>query len=138
MTVLNHKLKKPLNNPDVVDTQGTLFTFLFSAIIGGIYAGILSAVRPHPSEVPNSVNTSVYASNQWMPLDRSKISQGGLQIAAICWTIGIGILSSLAVGLIFYLSSNLSANEVFNDSTFAEVADEDNDVKDTPEPATHY
>jgi hypothetical protein len=27
---------------------------------------------------------------------------------------------------------------VFNDSTFAEVADEDNDVKDTPEPATHY
>jgi hypothetical protein len=56
VTVLNHKLKKPLNNPDVVDTQGTLFTFVFSAIIDGIYAGLLSAVRPHPSEVPNSVN----------------------------------------------------------------------------------
>jgi hypothetical protein len=138
VTVLNHKLKKPLNNPDVVDTQGTLFTFLFSAIIGGIYAGILAAVRPHPSEVPNSVNTSVYASNQWMPSDRSRISQGGLQIAAICWTIGIGILSSLAVGLIFYFSTNLSINEVFNDSTFAEVADEDNDVKDTPEPANYH
>ncbi len=73
-----------------------------------------------------------------MPLDRSKISQGGLQIAAICWTIGIGILSSLAVGLIFYFSCNLSTNEVFNDSTFAEVADEDNDVKDTPEPANYH
>jgi hypothetical protein len=44
----------------------------------------------------------------------------------------------LAVGLIFYFSTNLSINEVFNDSTFAEVADEDNDVKDTPEPANYH
>ena len=107
---MNHKLKKPLNNPDVVDTQGTLFTFFFSAVIGGIYAGILSAVYPYPSEVPSSVNTWTSASNQWLPGDRSKISQGGLQIAAICWSIAIGILSSLAVGLIFYLSSDLSSD----------------------------
>jgi hypothetical protein len=126
---MNHKLKKPLNNPDVVDTQGTLFTFFFSAVIGGIYAGILSAVYPYPSEVPSSVNTWTSASNQWLPADRSKISQGGIQIAAICWSIAIGILSSLAVGLILYLSSDLSSDEVFNDSTFAEVADEQHDAE---------
>ena len=125
---MNNKLKKPLNNPDVVDTQGTLFTFFFSAVIGGIYSGILSAVYPYPSEVPSSVNTWTSASNQWLPGERSKISQGGLQIAAICWSIGIGVLSSLAVGLIFYLSSDLNSDEVFNDSTFAEVADENHDA----------
>lgn len=49
-------------------------------------------------------------------------------MAAVCWSIAIGILSSLAVGLIFYLSSDLSSDEVFNDSTFAEVADENHDA----------
>lgn len=47
VTLLNHKLKKPLNNPDVIDTQGTLFTFFTSALIGGIYAAILAAVYPY-------------------------------------------------------------------------------------------
>lgn len=116
---MNHKLKKPLNNPDVVDTQGTLYTFLFSSIIGGIYSAILMAVYPYPSEVPTSVNTWTSASNQWLPYGRSKIAQGGLQIAAVCWTIGIGILSSLAVAFIFYFSSELNSAEIFNDGTFA-------------------
>lgn len=110
VTVLNHKLKKPLNNPDVVDTQGTLFTFFFSALIGGIYSGILAAVYPYPSEIPATVNTWGLADNQWLPYGRTKISQGGLQIAAICWSIAIGILSSLAVAFIFYFTSDLNSN----------------------------
>lgn len=111
ITLLNHKLKKPLNNPDVVDTQGTLFTFFFSAVIGGIYSAILAVVYPYASEVPSSVNTWISASptNQWLPSGRTKFTQGGLQMAAVCWSIGIGLLSSLAVGLILYFTSDLSA-----------------------------
>lgn len=119
VTLLNHKLKKPLNNPDVIDTQGTLFTFLFSSIIGGIYSAIMMAVYPYPSEVPTSVNTWTSANNQWLPYDRTKFSQGGLQLAAVCWTVGVGVLSSIAVALIFYFTTELSAEEVFNDGTFA-------------------
>jgi hypothetical protein len=105
---MNHKLKRPLNNPDVVDTQGTLFTFFFSAFIGGIYSAILAAVYPYGSEVPSSVNSWTYnAGNQWLPYNRTKFYQGGIQLAAICWSIGIGMLSSLAVGFILYLSSEL-------------------------------
>jgi len=120
VTILNHKLKKPLNNPDVIDTQGTLYTFFASALIGGIYAAILAAVYPYASETPTSVNTWVSSNaNQWLPYDRTKISQGGLQIAAVCWTIGIGLLSSIAVAFIFYFTTELSADQVFNDATFA-------------------
>lgn len=128
VTILNHKLKKPLNNPEVIDTQGTLYTFFFSALIGAIYSGILAAVYPYASEVPTSVNSWTSSGvNQWLPYGRSKISQGGLQIAALCWSVGIGLLSSIAVAFIFYFSTDLSAGEVFNDGTFAEVSDEAND-----------
>jgi hypothetical protein len=107
---LNHKLKKPLNNPDVVDTQGTLYTFFVAALIGAIYSGVLEAVYPYASESPTSVNTwTTVASNQWLPTNRSKIFQGGLQIAALCWTIAIGLLSSLAVSFIFYFTTELSS-----------------------------
>ena len=109
-----------MNNPDVIDTQGTLYTFFTSALIGGIYSAILAAVYPYASEVPTSVNTWTSSNvNQWLPYDRSKISQGGLQIAAICWSIGIGLLSSIAVAFIFYFTTELSADQVFNDATFA-------------------
>lgn len=128
ITFLNYKLKKPLNNPEVVDTQGTIWTFFFAALIGAIYAAILSAVRPYSSEFPLSVNTwTMSDANLWLPSDRSKITQGGLQIAALCWTVGIGLLSSVAVAIIFYFSSELTSDEVFNDATFAEISDDHED-----------
>jgi len=119
VTIMNHKFKKPLNNPDVNDTQGTLFTFFVSALFGGIYSAILAAVYPYPSEVPTSVNTWASNTNQWLPRNRTKYEQGGLQIAAVCWTIGIGVLSGLAVALIVYFTTNLNSDEVFNDDTYA-------------------
>ena len=122
---MNHKLKKPLNNPEVIDTQGTLYTFFASALIGGIYSAILAAVYPYSSEIPTSVNTWVASNtNQWLPYGRSKITQGGLQIAAICWSIGIGLLSAIGVAFILYFTTELQADQVFNDATFAEVSDE--------------
>lgn len=50
-------VKKPLNNPAVFDSHGTLFTFFIAALIGGLYSAILAAVYPYPSEVPTSVST---------------------------------------------------------------------------------
>ncbi len=120
---MNHKLKKPLNNPDVFDTQGVLYTFFMASLIGGIYSAILAACRPHASEIPVTNYTTVSANNQWLPYDRSPITQGGLQIAAVCWSIGIGVLSSIAVALISYLTTDLTDLEVFNDAAFAEVSD---------------
>ena len=54
---MNHKLKKSLNNPDVVDTQGTLYTFFTAALIGGIYSGCLAAVFPYGAESPTGTNS---------------------------------------------------------------------------------
>lgn len=57
-TILNHKLKKPLNNPDVIDTNGTIFTFWTAALLGGIYSAILAAFYCWGPDVVTSVNTS--------------------------------------------------------------------------------
>jgi len=57
VTIMNHKLKKSLNNPDVVDTQGTLYTFFTAALIGGIYSGCLAAVFPYGAESPTGTNS---------------------------------------------------------------------------------
>lgn len=110
VTILNNKAKFELNNPAVYDTHGTLFTFFTAAVIGGIYSAILCAVYPYPSEVPDSVNTWIsYGFNQWLPNERSKIGQGALQIAALFWTIGIGMLSAIAPAFIFYFTTDLTA-----------------------------
>ena len=125
VTLLNHKLKKPLNNPEVIDTQGTLYTFFASALFGGIYSAILAAVYPYASEVPISVNTWASSNaNQWLPYNRTKFTQGGLQVAATFWSIGIGLLSAIGVAFILYFTTELQADQVFNDATFAEVSDE--------------
>jgi len=47
-----------------------------------------------------------------------------MQLAATFISIAIGVLSSLATALIIYLTTDFSAEQVFNDSTFAEIADE--------------
>jgi hypothetical protein len=83
VTLLNHYAKKPLNNPEVIDTHGTLYTFFVAALIGGIYSAILSAVYPYPTDIPTSVNTWTNSGpNQWLPFARSKIGQGAMQIAS--------------------------------------------------------
>jgi hypothetical protein len=56
-TILNHKLKKPLNNPEVVDTQGTLFTFFTASLFGGIYSAILAAVFPWGPNMATASNS---------------------------------------------------------------------------------
>lgn len=107
--MLNNKVKIPLNNPSVYDTNGILFTFFVASLIGGFYSAILSAVYPYPSDVPTSVNTwTTDAPDQWLPSDRSKIGQGALQVAATFWSIGIGILSAIAPAFIFYFLTDLS------------------------------
>jgi hypothetical protein len=109
VTLLNHYAKKPLNNPEVIDTHGTLYTFFVAALIGGIYSAILSAVYPYPTDIPTSVNTWTNSGpNQWLPFARSKIGQGAMQIAATFWSIGIGLLSSIAVAFILYFTTELS------------------------------
>jgi len=106
VTLLNNKLKKRLNKNQVIDSQGVIFTFFIAALIGGFYSAILTAVYPYPSKVPTSVNTwTYYWPDQWLPLGRSKIGQGALQVAATLWSIGIGLLSAIAPALIFYFTT---------------------------------
>ncbi len=45
-------------------------------------------------------------------------------MAAVCWSIGIGLLSSVAVAFILYFTTELNSAQVFNDETFADVSDE--------------
>jgi hypothetical protein len=54
-----------------------------------------------------------------LPSGRSKIGQGALQVAATFWSIGIGLLSAIAPAIIFYFTTELSPEEIFNDDTFA-------------------
>ncbi len=55
-TIFNHKFKKPLNNPEVIDTQGTLYTFFTASFIGGVYSAIMSPIGPFGVDTPTSVN----------------------------------------------------------------------------------
>jgi hypothetical protein len=120
VTVFNNKLKKSLNKNSVFDVHGILYTFFISSLFGGLYSAILAAVYPYPSDIPTSANTFTNSGpDQWLPFDRSKIGQGALQVAATFWSIGIGLLSAIAPALIFYFTTELSLEEVFNDFTFA-------------------
>lgn len=106
MTILNNKLKIPLNRNSVFDTHGVLYAFFVAALIGGFYSAILSAVYPYPTDIPTSVNTwTNNGPNQWLPSQRSKIGQGALQVAATFWSIGIGLLSAIAPAIIFYFTT---------------------------------
>lgn len=49
--------------------------------------------------------------------------QGGLQLAATFWSIGMGMLSSVATALIFYFTTDLSAQQVYADIVFTEACD---------------
>lgn len=46
-TLLNHSIKKPLNDGGVVDTQGTFITFFVPAFLGGVYSAIIQTVRAY-------------------------------------------------------------------------------------------
>lgn len=50
--------------------------------------------------------------------------QGGLQLAATFWSIGMGMLSSVATALILYFTTDLTAEQVFNDGVYAEATDD--------------
>jgi hypothetical protein len=125
---MNHKLKKPLNNPEVIDTQGTLFAFFTSSLIGGIYSAIMSPIGIFGADVPTGVNTwSENTATAWAVPGRDRFGQGGLQLAGTFFSIGIGALSAIAVGLLSFLTTSLSAEEAFNDGAFAELTDEAED-----------
>jgi hypothetical protein len=128
ITILNHKLKKPLNNPDVIDTQGVLFTFFVAGLLGGIYSSCLAAVGLYGPTIATSVSTVInVAGLAWSPLGRDRFSQGGFQIAGTFIALGIGALSAVAVGILTYLTAEFGSNEVFNDTTFAQINDAPNE-----------
>jgi hypothetical protein len=60
---------------------------------------------------------------EWLPYGRSKISQGGMQLAGTFISIAVGILSSVAVSIILYLTVDLTAEQAFNDAVLAQVCD---------------
>jgi hypothetical protein len=104
--LLNNKLKKPLNRNSVFDTHGVLYVFFISALFGGFYSAVLSAVYPYPTDIPTSVNSwTNNGPNQWLPSSRSKIGQGALQAAATFWSVGMGFLSAIGPAFIFYFTT---------------------------------
>lgn len=60
----------------------------------------------------------------WLPATRDRFGQGGFQIAGTFFSIAIGAAAGIAIGLISYLTTDLNAQEVFVDKTFAELTDE--------------
>jgi hypothetical protein len=125
---MNHKLKKPLNNPEVTDTQGVLFTFFISGLIGGIYSSCLMAVGPFGPDVTTVVNNQVVWTEdetlRWLGSGRDRFEQGGFQIMGTFVSVAIGVLAGLAVGILYRLTAKLETNEVFSDVAFAEVGDD--------------
>ena len=76
-------------------------------------------------DVPTGVNTwSEDTTTAWNIVGRDRFGQGGLQLAGTFFSIGIGALSAIAVGLLSFLTTSLSAEEAFNDGAFAELTDE--------------
>jgi len=127
-TIMNHKLKKPLNNPEVADTQGVLFTFFISSLFGGFYSACLTPVGPFGVDQAvlngNTLGWTENESLRWISADRDRFEQGGFQVLGTVVSGGIGTVTGLAVGLLYRLTTALEAEEVFNDVVLAEVGDE--------------
>lgn len=121
---MNHKLKKPLNNPEVMDTHGTLYTFFTAGFIGAIYSAIMCPIGPFGADIQLSQNTFEPVSDTvWIATGRDRFGQGALQVVGTFVSIAMGIAPGIVVGLLSYLTSDLTAAEVFNDYAFTEVTD---------------
>jgi hypothetical protein len=59
----------------------------------------------------------------WLPSSRDRFGQGGFQIAGTFFSIAIGAVAGIAVGIISYLTTDLTAQEAFVDNAFAELTD---------------
>jgi hypothetical protein len=78
-------------------------------LIGGLYSAILAAFYCWGPDVPVSVNqTTEIVTLRWL-FGRTKYEQGGLQVAGTFISIGIGFLAALPVGLISYLTTDLTS-----------------------------
>jgi hypothetical protein len=106
-TLLNHFIKKPINNGGVVDTQGTFITFFIPAFLGGIYSAIIQAVRAYGAE--DSTFTSIN-STKWVAGTRTSYEQGGFQILGVLITIGIATFAGIVIGLLLMVTSGLDSN----------------------------
>lgn len=106
-TLLNHAIKKPLNDGGVIDTQGTFITFFIPSFLGGIYSSIIQAVRAYGAE--DNTFTSV-ASTLWVAGNRTNFEQGGFQILGVLITIGIATFAGIVIGLLLMVTSGLDSN----------------------------
>lgn len=106
-TLLNHFIKKPINNGGVVDTQGTFITFFIPAFLGGIYSAIIQTVRAYGAE--DSTFTPI-SSTKWVAGSRSNYEQGGFQILGVLITIGIATFAGIVIGLLLMVTSGLDSN----------------------------
>lgn len=132
-TIMNHKLKKPLNNPEVVDTQGTLYTFFIASLFGAFYSACLATVTPYGADVATVATNSagltsvVYSEDstlKWLGAGRDRFEQGGFQVLGTVVSAAVGVFAGLAVGAFYAITTALETEEIFNDASFAEVGDE--------------
>lgn len=59
----------------------------------------------------------------WLPNGRDRFGQGAMQVVGTFVSIAMGIAPAIVIGLLTYLTSDLSTVQVFNDDAFAELYD---------------
>lgn len=78
-------------------------------MIGGLYSAILAAFYCWGPDAVVSVNqTGEVTTLRWL-FGRTKYEQGGLQVAGTFISVGMGFLAALPVGLISFLTADLTA-----------------------------
>jgi ammonia channel protein AmtB len=96
----------------VIDSLGSSFTFLVPSLIGGIYSAILFTTSAYG---PNNTDANVQ-----VIADRTRWSQGGMQMAGVGITIGIAAICGLIIGGLSKTMSSREASELFDDRSYIE------------------
>ena len=89
-TALNTR-KRSLNSKGVIDSLGSIFLFLIPSALGGAYSAILFATSEYGPLNDQNYRQADGGSSRWR--------HGGMQMAGLGITIGIGLVFGAIIGL---------------------------------------
>ena len=129
--------KRKLNSAGVIDSNSCIFNFLipsfFAAITSGITQGIGNTEINHTySYIDSGTNATVTSVEQYYNMvqpGRSHTRQGGYQVLAWLFSVAVGAVTGLLIGLIYRaVNEHSSSHEFFNDSMFFNTPGEEDRV----------
>jgi len=106
-SLLNQKLGRTFNKSGVFFSLSLVQHIMFPALIGGFLSAILVAIGDTSFNGSTALNTFT---------GRSVQSDAAIQLLGMAFSIGIGLLAGIFIGIFYRISNNNTRRDQFNDA----------------------